>query len=302
MTAPARHTPLFRALLENIKFAHTIFALPFALIGMFLAAAAADPHHPIPPAGVIGLILVCMVTARSSAMTANRIMDLRLDARNPRTCNRPMVTGQVSRRAAWLFLACNAALFLAACLTFLAVYGNPWPLVLAAVAMVVLCGYPLAKHFTILSHFWLGLSLGLAPVGAWVATDPASFDLPAIVLMLAVTAWTAGFDILYACQDLEVDRREGLHAIPARLGVKPALLISRGCHVVTAGLLVALGLLCPALGWIYGVGAGVAVLLLGYEQSLVRPDDLSRINVAFFTVNGLISVILALFVIVDVFV
>ncbi len=294
-----------RALLENVKFAHTVFALPFALMGMVLASASAAPADagPLqraPHWGVFALVLACMVSARSAAMTANRIHDLQLDGRNPRTWNRPMVSGRLSRGAAWMFLIGMVAVFLLACLGFWLAYGNPWPALLAGPAMAVLLGYPAAKRLTNLSHFWLGLALGLSPVGAWVATRPDTLGPSALLLSGAVLFWTAGFDILYACQDIAVDRRDGLYALPARLGVRPALWISRGCHAITAGLLIGLGLIDPNLGWLYGMGVALAIALLAFEQSLVRANDLSKINVAFFTVNGLVSLTLAAFAIADV--
>lgn len=294
-SSPGKFSTL-AALLDNIKFAHTVFALPFALMAMFLAEGG-WPHW-----GIFALILVCMVAARSAAMTANRIHDVKLDARNPRTWKRPMVTGRISRPLAWGFLIVNVAAFAAACAAFWPIYGNPWPLLLAGPALIVLCGYPAAKRFTNLAHFWLGLALGLSPVGAWLATAPSTFGVEPVLLSLSVLFWTAGFDILYACQDIESDKRDGLYAIPARLGVPAALWISRGCHVVTAMGLITLGLIDPNLSWLYGIGAAVAVALLAYEQSLVRRSDLSRINMAFFNVNGIISITLAGFTIADVFV
>jgi len=300
--SPRAHVAL---LLENVKFAHTVFALPFALMGLFLASASAAPPGagPLgrtPHWGVFALILACMVAARSAAMTANRIHDRKLDGRNPRTWGRPMVTGRLSRRAAWVFLVAMVAAFVLACLGFWAAFGNPWPALLAGPALAVLLGYPTAKRFTNLSHFWLGLALALGPTGAWIATSPGTLGPAAFVLSAAVLFWTAGFDILYACQDIAADQREGLYAIPARLGVRAALWISRGCHAVTAGLLIGLGLIDPNLGWLYAMGAAIAIALLAFEQSLVRPADLSRINVAFFMVNGLVSITLAAFTIADV--
>jgi 4-hydroxybenzoate polyprenyltransferase len=241
-----------------------------------------------------------MVTARSAAMTANRIHDAALDGRNPRTWSRPMPAGRISARAAWIFLLLMAGLFLLSCTGFWIAFGNPWPMLLAGPALIVLCGYPFAKRFTSLSHFWLGLALGLSPIGAWIATHPATLGTEALVLSAAVLFWTAGFDIIYACQDVAVDRRDGLFAIPARLGVPAALWISRSCHVVAACLLIVLGLLDPHLGWLYGLGVAIAICLLIVEQSLVRASDLSRVNTAFFTINGLVSVTLAALAIVDV--
>jgi 4-hydroxybenzoate polyprenyltransferase len=294
-------------LLENIKFAHTVFALPFALMAMFLAAASTaqsagqgDWARRCPHWLVFVLVVGCMVAARSVAMTANRIHDAGIDARNPRTADRPMVTGRLSRRAAWAFLLAMSALFLLSCAGFWIAFANPWPTVLFIPAMVVLCGYPFAKRFTSLSHFWLGLALSLGPVGAWVATSPATLGVEAIVLSAAVLFWAAGFDILYACQDVAVDRRERLFAIPARLGVPAALWISRACHLLAAVLLVMVGRLDGQLGWLYWMGVAMACGLLLVEQSLVRANDLSRVNVAFFAVNGVMSLVLAGLTIADV--
>ena len=281
-------------LLENIKFAHTVFALPFALMAMFLAAGRC-PHWL-----VFVLVIACMVAARSVAMTANRIHDVRIDGRNPRTAGRPMVTGRLSRRAAWGFLLAMSALFLLSCWGFWFAFANPWPTVLFGPAMIVLCGYPFAKRFTSLSHFWLGLALSLGPVGAWVATSPATLGVEAMALSAAVLFWAAGFDILYACQDVAVDRKEGLFAIPARLGVPAALWISRGCHLVAGALLVTVGRLDGHLGGLYWIGVALACGLLVVEQSLVRANDLSRVNVAFFAVNGAMSLLLAGLTIADI--
>ncbi|MDD4888919.1 MAG: putative 4-hydroxybenzoate polyprenyltransferase [Phycisphaerae bacterium] len=302
MNSPDTLLARIRVLLDNIKFAHTVFALPFALMAMFLAMppASATLAGRLPHWGIFALVLVCMVAARSAAMTANRIHDVRFDARNPRTAARPMVTGRLSGREAWAFVVAAGLLFLAGCAGFWIAFRNPWPMLLAGPALAVLCCYPFAKRFTSLSHFWLGLALGLGPIGAWLATNPATIGPEAIVLCGAVLFWTAGFDIIYACQDVAVDRREGLFAIPARLGVAAALWISRSCHVVAAALLIALGLLDPRLGWLYGIGVAIAVALLIVEQSLVKPTDLSKVNVAFFTLNGVVSITLACFAIADV--
>lgn len=296
-------------LLENVKFAHTVFALPFALMAVFLAQSADITRRGdgpwiarLPHAGVFLLVLLAMVAARSAAMTANRILDRRLDAANPRTAGRPMVTGRLSARAAWAFLLVMVVVFAAACVGFWAAFENPWPAILAGPAIAVLCLYPLAKRFTSLSHFWLGLAIGLGPIGAWLAVSPATLGWEALALGAAVLLWTAGFDIIYACQDVAVDRRDGLFAIPARMGVPAALWISRGCHAATAALLIAVGQLDPRLGWLYAVGVALTVVLLATEQSLVRPGDLSKVNVAFFTVNGAVSVTLAALAIVDVLV
>lgn len=274
-----------------IRFSHSIFALPFALIATFLAAR----HQPggLPTAGQLGLILVCMVAARGFAMTFNRIADLRIDARNPRTASRPLQTGRISLTQAWFFTIATAAAFVAACGGFRLVYENAWPLWLAAPTLAWLAGYSYAKRITALAHFVLGAGIAFAPTAAWIAVAPASLGWPALLLTGVVLFWIAGFDIIYACQDVEVDRREGLFSIPAKLGVAAALRVSRACHVVTVALLIALGF-AVGYGWIYWAGVGVTAVLLASEQAVVKPHDLSRVNLAFFTLNGCVSLFLAI--------
>ncbi len=277
--------------LEMIKFSHSIFALPFAAIAMLLAGR--DLPGGWLQAGHVGLIVVCMVAARSVAMTFNRIADAAIDARNPRTAGRALPAGLVSRAFAWVFLAAMAGLFVAGCAGFWWFYGNPWPLRLAVPVLAVLCGYSFAKRFTSLTHVWLGLATGLAPVAVWIAVSPSTLGLPAFVLAGVVLLWMAGFDIIYAMQDLEVDRREGLYSVPARLGPYRALMVSRACHVGVVLLLLWLGYLA-GLGVVWGCGVAAVVVLLYVEQSMVSPTDLSRVNVAFFTMNGIVSIVLAL--------
>jgi 4-hydroxybenzoate polyprenyltransferase len=283
---------------DMIKLQHSVFALPFALMAAFLAGRnLPGPHRPY--AGQVGLILLCMVGARSVAMTFNRIADAELDARNPRTQGRPLTAGKLSRTAAWAFLAVSAAAFTLGCLLFDVVYGNAWPVRLCAPVLLYVCGYSYAKRFTRLAHFYLGSAIAFSPVAAWLAVHPASLGWPAVVLLGAVTLWIAGFDIIYACQDVAVDQREGLYSLPAGLGIGPALWIARGCHVGTVFLL---SLLAPlaGLGWLYVAGVGLVALLLAIENSLVRPNDLRRVNVAFFTLNGVVSVVLGALAIADI--
>jgi 4-hydroxybenzoate polyprenyltransferase len=285
------------AILEMIKFAHSVFALPFAAIAMLLAGR--DMPGGWPGLGQVGLMLVCMVAARSVAMTFNRIADADIDARNPRTAARALPAGLLSRAFAWGFLAAMAGLFLAGCAGFWWFYGNPWPIRLAVPVLAVLCGYSYAKRFTSLSHVWLGVSTGLAPVAAWIAISPVTLGLPAFVLGAAVLLWMVGFDIIYALQDVEVDRREGLFSLPSRLGPARALLVSRVCHVAVVLLLVWLGLLA-GMHVIWGCGVAVVAVLLIVEQSMVNPTDVSRVNVAFFTMNGIVSIVLALAALADI--
>jgi 4-hydroxybenzoate polyprenyltransferase len=275
-----------RALLELIRFSHTIFALPFALS----SAALAWQRKTFHPLDLLG-ILLCMIFARSAAMAFNRLADRHLDAANPRTAVRHLPSRRLSVFAVWLLtLACSAG-FIASTTLFIITSNNWWPLWLSGPALLFIGAYSFTKRFTSLAHFWLGASLMLAPVSAWIALlRPVDLATP-IVLGLAVMFWVAGFDILYACQDVEFDRKANLRSVPAALGVAGSLRLALLCHIVMMILLVALFFVAqPYLGMIYLVGVGVAALLVGYEHSLVRPDDLSRVNKAFFQVNAVISV------------
>lgn len=267
-----------RYFLEAIKVEHTVFALPFAYIGMILAAGG------WPGWRVFSWITIAMVAARTLAMSANRLVDRHLDARNPRTAGRHLPRGLLAARDLVLAGVASAALLL-----FAAWQLNPLCLALAPVAILFLVGYSYTKFFTWTSHWILGLTDGAAAAGAWIAVR-GRLDPPALLLWLAVTVWIAGFDLLYACQDIEFDRRERLHAVPARFGVATALRWARYSHLLTASAL-------AGLGWVMGLGVGywlgwlAVVGLLAYEHSLVSPDDLSRLDVAFFNVNGYISLI-----------
>jgi 4-hydroxybenzoate polyprenyltransferase len=324
-----------RHFLELIRFSHTIFALPFALLAAVMAwhwnaleAIAiqfnpyGDPREILRASDVrihdrywmlgdiryslepihIGQfafrwqellgILLCMVTARSFAMAANRLADREIDAANPRTAVRHLPAGILSVTSVRLFAATSAFGFIAATLLFL---PNWLPLYLSVPVLAFLAGYSYAKRFTALAHFWLGMALALSPVAAWIAirgdavlANPTDL-LPGLVLGGAVLSWVAGFDIIYACQDYESDTRAKLHSVPVALGVPRALRLAAACHVVTIVLLACLPLVYPPLGWIYWAGIAAVAVLLVYEHSLVRPDDLSRVNLAFFRVNAVIS-------------
>lgn len=280
-----------------IKLAHSVFALPFALMAAFMAGRNIEGLHR-PYAGQVGLIVLCMVAGRSVAMTFNRLADAAIDARNPRTAARPLPAGKLSPGAAWAFLVAGAAAFALGCWLFERWYENPWPLRLCGPVLLALCGYSYTKRFTQLSHFYLGAAIAFSPAAAWIAVHPASLGWPAAVLMAAVAFWIAGFDIIYACQDIEADRGEGLHSLPARLGAGPALWVARGCHAATVLLLGSLAALA-GLGWLYLAGVLIVGVLLAVENSLVRANDLSRINVAFFTINGVISLALGALAITD---
>ena len=272
-----------RDFLGLIKFEHTIFALPFAYMGMVIAADG-WPTWP-----QFAWITVAMAAARTLAMGVNRIADRVLDARNPRTANRPLVSGHMTSSTAYAgTVAAGLVLGIAAWQL------GPLTLALLPGALLFLVGYAFTKRFTWLSHFILGFTDGLAPMGAWVAVRGSLFtadDLPAWLLLGSVTLWIGGFDIIYACQDVDFDRAEGLHAIPARFGVATALALSSLCHVMMMSLLVALGTALD-FGWPYWLGLAVVAGLLVYEHTLIRPDDLSRIDVAFFNINSYISVML----------
>lgn len=277
---------LTRIILEMIKFEHTVFALPFALLSALLAARG------IPEGRTVGWILMAMVGARSAAMAFNRIVDLHYDALNPRTANRALPQGILTVEQAGVFTAISAAVFV-----FAAWQLNPLCFALSPVALLWILAYSYTKRFTALSHLWLGLSLGIAPVGAWLAVRGA-FDLVPILLSLAVMLWVAGFDIIYSLQDSQFDRRVGLRSLPQALGEARALWVSRMMHVGMLVLLVWVGQLVH-LSWGYYAGVVLAASFIVYEQSLVKPNDLSKVNMAFFTLNGWVSILLFLFTLLD---
>ncbi len=260
-----------------IKFSHSVFALPFALSSVALAI-----QGPIPWAK-LGWILLAMVGARSAAMGFNRLADQEIDARNPRTASRELPAGRLGRGEVWAFV-----LLAAAALVFAAAMLNPLCLALSPVALAIVFGYSYTKRFTALSHVVLGLGLAIAPVGAWLALR-GSFAAPPIVLAGAVLLWVAGFDVIYACQDVAFDRSAGLHSLPARLGTAGALVVARALHAGAVLLLASLFWVAP-LHPVYLLGVSLVALLLAYEHSLVHADDLSRVDAAFFTANAWVSV------------
>jgi 4-hydroxybenzoate polyprenyltransferase len=271
----------FRVFFDLVKFEHTVFALPFAYLGMALAAGG------WPGWDKFIWITVAMAAARTLAMSANRLVDRELDARNPRTINRPLPRGLISPRAVAAYAAVSLAVLAVAAWQL-----NPLCLLLLPGALVFLLGYHYTKRFTWLSHWILGFTDGLAAPGAWVAVRGTILtwsDLPAWLLLFAVTFWIGGFDLIYACQDVDVDRRDGLHSIPADFSVASALLLARVCHALTVALLAGVGL-TMSLGWPFWMGLVVIVGMLVYEHSLVSPQDLSKLDVAFFNMNGYISI------------
>ena len=268
--------------LEMIKFEHTIFALPFAFLGAILAAEG------LPTAWQIFWITLAMVGARSAAMSFNRIVDRRIDAENPRTANRELPSGKLSVKFVWAFFFASVALF------ELAAYSLNWlTFALSPVALLSILGYSYAKRFTALAHLILGWSLAISPTAAWIAVRGAIDSEIPLLLSLLVMMWTAGFDVLYACQDFEFDRKAGLRSIPARFGIKNSLWIARLFHAQAFFVLVLLYLITD-LGWLALAGVVAVGTLLIYQHTLVKPNDLSRMNAAFFTTNAFVSVILFL--------
>jgi 4-hydroxybenzoate polyprenyltransferase len=266
--------------LEMIKFEHTLFALPFALLGAILAA------NGLPSWWQISWIIVAMVGARSAAMTFNRIADREIDAKNPRTANRELPAGKLSVGFAWAFLIVAIAVF------EIAAYELNWlTFALSPVALISVLGYSYAKRFTALSHLLLGWALAISPTAAWIAVRGAIDSEVPLLISLLVLMWTAGFDVMYACQDYEFDRSIGLRSIPARFGIKNALWLARLFHFQAFVVLLLL-YWDTDLGWLALAGVLAVGALLIYQQMLVRPNDLSKMNAAFFTTNAFVSVIL----------
>lgn len=270
-----------RHFLELIRFSHTIFALPFALLAAVIAWS--QPDSVFRWRDLAG-ILVCMVTARSAAMAFNRLVDRKIDAGNPRTAKRHIPAGLLSVRAVWIFTIVMSLSFVAATTLF---FPKQWPVRLSVPVLLFLLGYSLAKRFTSLCHYWLSAALMLSPIAAWIAVRDEFSIVPA-ALAGVIFFWVGGFDILYACQDADFDRSQKLNSIPARFGIPSALRIAFVSHLLTIAMLLVLWKIA-ALGWIFLAGIVVISLLLVYEHSLVRPDDLTRVNIAFFNVNAIIS-------------
>lgn len=277
-TQPRRLLAKVRTTLEMIKFQHSVFALPFALTGALLA------QRGWPTWRQLGWLVIAMVGARSAAMTFNRLADLKFDALNPRTKMRALPAGLVSPAFAIGFTVASCALLVLAAFEL-----NPLAFKLSPLALVLLLGYSYTKRFTWLSHFLLGACLGASPVAAWIAIR-GDLESSVVILGVAVTLWVAGFDIIYACQDVDFDRQHGLESIPSRFGIRAALHTSVGLHVVMLALLGVVARI-ENLGWVAALGLVAVAALLAYEHTLVKPSDLSRINAAFFTVNGYVSLL-----------
>jgi 4-hydroxybenzoate polyprenyltransferase len=278
-----------RTVLEMIKFEHSIFALPFALTGAILAARATHQNLVSwPTLRQFLWIVVAMVAARSAAMTMNRIADLRYDRENPRTQQRALATGALSLQFAWFFTIIAVALFFVAAWRL-----NLLALKLAPLAIAILFFYSFTKRFTNWSHLFLGFALGISPAAAWIAVT-GGLDWRMLILCAAVTLWVGGFDVLYACQDVDYDKRAGLYSVPKRFGIATALFIARVMHIGVVALLSWLAY-SFALPWLAWAGIAVVAALLTYEHSLVKPGDLSKLDAAFFAVNGYISLLFLLF-------
>ena len=275
------------AIFTDIKIQHTVFALPFAVMSAFIAAGG------LPKTEKLVWIVMCMVGARSAAMAFNRIIDARFDAKNPRTQGRAIPSGQVDESSYWLFLIAFSLVFI-----FSAGMLNQLALYLSPLALIIIFFYSLTKRFTVYSHFWLGLAISIAPVGAWVAIRE-EISFVSLLLGTAVVFWLVGFDILYSCMDVEFDRENNLKSIPQRFGVENALRIAFVSHGLMILFLAVLLKFVDELGILYSAGVIIVAGLLIYEHSLVRPDDLSKINIAFFNMNGIISIGLMFFVIAD---
>ncbi len=274
-----------------IKFSHTVFALPFAVIGYFLAISQSEYSFSWK---TFLLVVACMICARSAAMGFNRYADRMIDAKNPRTATREIPAGKISSTAAFSFVIFFSILFVV-CTWFI----NPLCFYLSPIALLVVLGYSYTKRFTALAHLFLGLGLSLAPIGAYLAVT-GTFSLLPVLFSFVVMSWVSGFDIIYALQDEEFDRKEKLFSIPVWLGKKNALLFSRSLHLISASLLISAGYI-GNFGISYWIGAIIFIFLLGYQQKLVKPEDLSKVNIAFATTNGIASIVFSVFVLTDLY-
>lgn len=275
--------------LSLVRFSHTVFAMPFALIGFSLAVIGDEYRFSI---RLLLLVVLCMILARNAAMGFNRIADKRFDALNPRTRSRELPSGKITSKAAIVFVVANSVLFIIA-----TGFINNLTLFLSPVALAVILGYSLTKRFTFLCHFILGLGLSLAPIGAYISVT-GSFALLPVVYSLLVLTWSGGFDIIYALQDDEFDRENRLHSIPSVAGRRNAIFISAAVHFITFLLVLSAGYMGEG-GWLYWVGAAIFIILLFYQHIIVKADDLSRVNLAFGTTNGIASILFSIFVIID---
>jgi 4-hydroxybenzoate polyprenyltransferase len=289
---------IFRLFLELVRFSHTIFAMPFALLALIWCMSVGYREQGFGSSAFEPLrwlaIVVCMVSGRNFAMTINRLADEQIDRRNPRTAARHLPAGLIKRESAWLFAAINALVFVAACLLFL---PNRLPIVLAIPVLLFVAGYSFGKRWTTAVHFYLGASLMLAPICTWLAmrgeqvmANPLDI-LPAVLVGCMVLLWVSGFDLIYACQDADFDRSEGAHSIPAKIGVTKALQLAGLLHLQMIFPMILLPILCPQIGlsWLYFAGVAAIAAVLIYEHSIVKPNDLTRVNQAFFQANAIVG-------------
>ena len=280
---------------KDIKISHTIFAMPWAILSTVLAWHRTGG----PIVGKLAIVVICMITARTVAMAANRLLDAELDRRNPRTARRAIPSGQLSRGFVIAALLLCAALFIAATSLFWVVYRNPWPLALSVPVLLFISAYPLLKRFSRLCHYYLGMALALAPICAWIAVS-GGIALPPLLMAGAVLCWTAGFDIIYACQDYQSDLDTGVISVPSKMGIAGALWIARLTHVLSLSLLIKLGLTTPEFSTLFFIGVAAAGALLIVEHAIVKPHDLSKVGLAFFTINGVISLLIGTLGVIDV--
>jgi 4-hydroxybenzoate polyprenyltransferase len=286
-------------LLSDIKISHTVFAMPFALLGGFIAATNTGTLFWRQAIGQIAVIIACMFFARNAAMIANRILDREIDAKNPRTNNRAIACGEVKPTTAVLIYVCNSLLFICMCAIFI-LWDNYWPLILAVPILVWLSAYPYLKRFTWLCHVFLGASLAISPLAAAIAVQPESLSHVTIWLLSgAVLCWVAGFDIIYALQDIEVDVRDNLKSMPASLGQRPAMLISQLLHCLCVALLFGVSKTDPKFGWVFLVAIFFTAGLLVYEHITVKKWGTTKIALTFLTLNGIISLVLGTAGIID---
>ncbi|MEE8484768.1 MAG: UbiA-like polyprenyltransferase [Nitrospinota bacterium] len=276
-----------KLILKDIRIEHTLFAMPFAIMSAFLAAGG------LPEIKKLALLLIALFFARSAAMAFNRITDAKFDAANPRTKQRPLAAGGINMSRYVLFVCISSAFFIGTCYAL-----NPLAFTLSPAALFIIFFYSFTKRFTLYSHFFLGIALSLAPIGAWVAVK-GEFGLASVLLGAAVVFWLVGLDIIYSCQDVEHDKSAGLHSIPSRLGMDSALRLSSLAHAAMIVFLLSVFFISTELGPVYLAGVALTAGLLFYEHSLVKPDDLRKVNTAFFNVNGMISVGLMAFTVAD---
>jgi 4-hydroxybenzoate polyprenyltransferase len=284
------------AFASDIKISHTVFAMPWAVLATVMAWQRTGGGAIV---GKLAIVIVCMIAARTAAMASNRLLDAELDKQNPRTARRAIPSGALSSRFVGAAMILAAGLFIGATALFWIFHSNVWPLLLSVPVLIFICAYPLLKRFSRLCHYYLGAALALAPICAWIAVS-GGIAWPPVLMAGAVLCWTAGFDIIYACQDFDSDCATGVVSMPAKCGIAWALWISRGTHAVALGLLIALGVNAPELAVLYFIGVACAAILLIVEHALVKADDLSKVGLAFFTINGIISLLIGTLGVLDV--